>query len=415
MPTEVRMCTSTRRGEHGNMVVAVAVVMVLGLLSAAVVTRTLAGMKSTRQGQDFSAALANADAGLSDALFRIDQLGTAAASTFCVGSNGACTLTTVPGAPGMQYTARRVDDNTYTVMSKGIVNGQPHAIQATVSRTYVYPFVIFGKSAITFNGNTGNYNPAGGAGPIETLDANNNIVLTPAPDVATNGQVTCNGSSSPAHHQDYYKGGGTSCANGYLVPGTYDPKDPVSSCPAAPNIPPTPCVPSGVQPCPAVGGTLPASLLPGVYKCTQADASGGTISFPGTFTVGAGSANNGAVELFVMSTNGTNLNVSIAQSDVNLNGDPTKLRVYLAGAGSVLEGNGSHAGSFTGIMYAPNADATSNACKADWRGSLVINTFTCDGGPHLQVHYDNRIQSIVSSAWSVSNYTEIPSSQVSLP
>ena len=66
-------------------------------------------------------------------------------------------------------------------------------------------------------------------------------------------------------------------------------------------------------------------------------------------------------------------------------------------------------------MYAPNADATSNACKADWRGSLVINTFTCNGGPHLQVHYDNRIQSIVSSAWSVSNYTEIPSAQVSLP
>jgi hypothetical protein len=391
------------------------VIMVLGLLSTAVVARTLAGMKSTRQGQDFSAALANADAGLSDALFRIDQLGNAAASTFCVGSNGACTLTTVPGAPGMQYTARRVDDNTYTVMSKGIVNGQPHAIEATVSRTFSYPYVIFGKSAITFNGNTGDYDPAGGAGPIETLDANNNIVLTPAPDVATNGQVTCNGSSSPAHHQDYYKGGGTSCANGYLVPGTYDPKDPVSSCPAAPNIPPTPCVPSGVLPCPAVGGTLPASLLPGVYKCTQADAAGGTISFPGTFTVGAGSANNGAVELFVMSTNGTNLNVSIAQSDVNLNGDPTKLRVYLAGAGSVLEGNGSHAGSFTGIMYAPNADATSNACKADWRGSLVINTFTCDGGPHLQVHYDNRIQTIVSSAWSVSNYTEIPSSQVSLP
>ncbi len=415
MPTEMRKRMSTRRDEHGNMLVAVAVVMVLGFLSVAVVARTVAGLKSTRQGQDFSAALANADAGLSDALFRIDQLGNAAAATFCVGSNSACSVATVPGAPGNQYTARRVDDNTYTVLSKGIVNGQPHAIQATVSRTYTYPYVIFGKSAITFNGNTGDYNPTTGFGPIETMDPSNNVVLSPAPAVATNGQVTCNGSDSPAHRQNYYKGGGTSCDNGYLVSGTYDPKDPVESCPAAPNVPPTPCVPSGVLPCPAVSGTLPTGLLPGVYKCTQADAVGGTISFPSTFTVGAGSTNNGVIELFVMSTNGTNLNVSFANSDVNLNGDPTKLRVYLAGAGSVLEGNGSHAGSFTGIMYAPNADATGNACKADWRGSLVINTFTCNGGPHLQVHYDSRIQTIVSSGWSVSNYTEIPSSQVSLP
>lgn len=415
MPTQVRTRASARRDERGNMVVAVGVIMVLGLLSAAVVARTLAGLKSTRQGQDFSAALANADAGLSDALFRIDQLGNAPASTFCVGSNGACTLTTVPAAPGMQYTARRVDDNTYTVLSKGMVNGQPHAIEATVSRTYTYPYVIFGRSAVTFNGNTGNYDPVSGAGPIETVDANNNVVLSPAPDVATDGQVTCNGSSSPAHHQNYYKGGGTSCANGYLVSGTYNPQDPAPSCPAAPNVPPTPCVPSGVLPCPAVGGTLPASLLPGAYKCTEANAAGGTISFPSTFAVGSGSANNGVVELFVMSTNGTNLNVSFAGDDVNLNGDPTKLRVYLAGAGSVLEGNGAHAGSFTGIMYAPSADATGNACKANWRGSLVINTFTCNGGPHLQVQYDNRIQTIVSSGWSVSNYTEIPSSQVSLP
>jgi hypothetical protein len=404
-----------RRPEHGSMMVAVAVLMVLGMLSAAVVARTMAGLSKTRQGQDFSAALANADAGLSDALFRIDQLGNAAASTFCVGSTGGCTVTSVPGAPGSQYTARRVDDNTYLVLSKGVVNGQPHAIQATVSRTYTYPYAIFGKSAVTFNGNTGDYNPATGAGPVETVDANDNVVLTPAPDVATNGQVTCHGADSPAHHQDYYKGGGTNCANGYLMAGTYNPLDPVPSCPAVPNVPPTPCVPSSVQPCPAVGATLPASLLPGVYKCTEADAPGGTIILPNGFTVGAGASNGGVVELFVMSTTGANLNVSFAGNDVNLNGDPTKFRVYLAGAGSVLEGNGAHAGSFTGIMYAPSADATANACKADWRGALVVNTFTCNGGPHLQVRYDNRIQSIVASSWSVTNYTEIPSTQVSLP
>src|SRR4029079_17652191 len=116
------------RDERGNMIVVMAVIMVLLFLSIAVVARTTSGLKSTRQGQDFSAALAQADAGLSDALFRIDQLGLDPATTFCVCNNVACSVSSIPGAPDVQYTARRVDDNTYTVYSKGLVNGQYHAI-----------------------------------------------------------------------------------------------------------------------------------------------------------------------------------------------------------------------------------------------------------------------------------------------
>ena len=46
--------------------------------------------------------LAQADAGLSDALFRVDQLGVTPAASFCVGNNPACTVSSVPGAPGVQ-------------------------------------------------------------------------------------------------------------------------------------------------------------------------------------------------------------------------------------------------------------------------------------------------------------------------
>ena len=55
------------------------------------------------------------------------------------------------------------------------------------------------------------------------------------------------------------------------------------------------------------------------------------------------------------------------------------------------------------------------SCKANWRGALVLNTFTCNGGPHLSVQYDSRMQTITQSSWTVTNYTEIPSSQVTLP
>jgi hypothetical protein len=403
-----------RRDERGNIIVVMAVMMILLFLSVAVVSRTVSGLHSTRQGQDFSAALGNADAGVSDALFRIDQLGDGPAATFCVGDDPACSVASVPGAPGAVYTARRVDDDTYTILSRGEVNGQPHAIQATAVRSYMYPFAIFAKTSITFNGNTGNYDPGDGTGPVETVDPSDTPVLQPSPDVASNGQITCHGSNSPAHHQSYFNGGGTSCANGHLLAGSYNPQDPTLSCPAPVNIPTTPCRPASYSACPAVNGVLPAALTPGVYYCSQSDLATGTVAFPSTFSVGPGLANNGVVELYIIPTDGSNLTVSIADATVNQNGDPTKLRVYLAG-GTVDPGNGSHSGDFTGILWAPNAQEVNPSCKANWHGALVVNTFTCNGGPHLQVHYDTRIQTIKQSSWSVVNYTEIPSGQVSLP
>ena len=177
----------------------------------------------------------------------------------------------------MQYVARRDTSdplgNTYIVESKGIVNGQPHAARAHVKRSYTYPFAIFSKTITDFNGNTGNYDPNTCQGPVETVDDTGNVVCTPAADVATNGQITCRGSDSPARQQDYYKGGGSNCQNGYLLPGTYNPQDPTLTCPAPVNTPTTPCLPSPHDPCPAnaATGVLPLSLLPGNYYCSQTD------------------------------------------------------------------------------------------------------------------------------------------------
>jgi hypothetical protein len=163
-----------------------------------------------------------------------------------------------------------------------------------------------------------------------------------------------------------------------------------------------------------VNGVLPSVLTPGAYYCSQNDLTGGSLSFPSTTTVGPGLANNGVVEIFIIPTDNTSITLSIADATVNLNGDPTKLRVYLAG-GKVDPGNGAHSGDFTGILWAPSAAEVNPSCKANWRGALVVNVFTCNGGPHLQVHYDSRLQTLKQSSWTVTNYTEIPSDQVTLP
>ncbi len=162
---------------------------------------------------------------------------------------------------------------------------------------------------------------------------------------------------------------------------------------------------------------LPATVNPGVYLCTS------TISFPPNayFQVGtpASPANGGVVEIYVIPSSGT-ADVNLDNSWVNVSpagveGDPTKLRVYLAGAGNVNPGNGSHAATFVGIMYAPSSNMTSNGCKADWRGALIFRTATCNGGPHLSVRYDTRVAALSQSNWTVRDYREIPSGQVVLP
>jgi Tfp pilus assembly protein PilX len=414
----MRIRPRMERDERGSLIVAVMVMMVLVALSSVVVARTVSAQKSGRQAQDFSGALAQGDAGLSDALFRIDQLGTNPATTFCVGNNAACTLSSVPAAPGVQYTARRVDDNTYTVLSKGLVNGQPHAIQATVTRGVLYPYVLFAKNSITFNGNTSDYDPVTGQGPIETMDPANNVLLDPAPtiEVPSGGTIDCQG-RSPSKRQVYYGSASVNCANPQAVTTNYNPLDPVLTCPTPANLPPQPCRGASFTACPAVNGTLPAILAPGVYWCSQTDLAGSSnqLSFPSTFTVGAGAANGGVVSIYVIPTNSTNLSLSISGATVNSGGDPTRLRVYLAGSGGVDPGNGSHGGNFTGIMYAPSAAVISDGCKAQWRGAIVVGSFTCNGGPHAGIIYDTRIAALTSAGWTVSNFSEIPSTRVTLP
>ena len=151
-----------------------------------------------------------------------------------------------------------------------------------------------------------------------------------------------------------------------------------------------------------------------MYYCSQTDLPGKTLSFPSTFTLAGGTANNGVVEIYVIPTNNTNITVSISDALVNSGGDPTKLRVYLAG-GTIDPGNGAHSGDFTGIMYAPTAQEANPSCKANWRGALVVNTFTCNGGPHLPVHYDTRMQTITQSLLERQRLHRDPVSQVTLP
>ncbi len=88
-----------RRDEQGSMIIALSVIMILSALAVAVMARTLSGQDSARRHQEFTGALAKADAGISDALFRLDQVGNGSVPTqFCVGTSSSCTVAALPGS-----------------------------------------------------------------------------------------------------------------------------------------------------------------------------------------------------------------------------------------------------------------------------------------------------------------------------
>ena len=103
------------RGEEGNLVVVVILVAVMALVVGIAVATLAPTFGVAHTSQTGEQAVAEANAGLSDALFHLDQLGDNAAS-FCVGNPPANLLSAanlascyvtgtspLPSAPGLRY------------------------------------------------------------------------------------------------------------------------------------------------------------------------------------------------------------------------------------------------------------------------------------------------------------------------
>jgi hypothetical protein len=385
------------RDDRGNIIVALMVILVVTTLTLAVMTRTVDALNNVRVNQDLNAASAQADAGLSDALFRIDQYGSSDSTSFCVGSDSKCTVQSVPDAPDVSYSAVvHGNINTYLVTSEGTVNGRTQVIQATVQRTPAYPFAIFGNGDVTFNGN--------GSGTIQATTPSGAVDPNSQADVGSNATITCNSGAAEGNGQVSYQQSWKGCPNQIAGTGTYQPQNPVTAanCPS-PNTssPPVPCLPaSGYSTCPP-NGTFTGAMIGGTYFCTGNVTFSGTVSFSSPTSV------------FVIPPSGSTATVEMSGSTVNPGGDPRNFSLYVAGSGTVDTGNGSNAATINGLLYAPSANMTTNGCQMTLTGALVIGSYTCNGGPNLTINYDDRIQDVLQQNWTVKDYTELGPSQFS--
>jgi hypothetical protein len=379
------MLTPLRRDERGSIIMAVSIITVLLLLGAAVLARTTSTLKASRQTGDFSAALGQADSGLSDALFRLDQ-----------GTTG--TFTGGGGSKPFRYTATQVSANTFTVQALGTANGVPHGIQATVSRKVMYPYALYTKNGIDFGS---------GAPPnIFSCDPGTCTSATPTGTgsayIGSSGPIrlTPSGTLRGGDRQDYFAPGG-SCAS--TCP---NPNGPLAATDAPSTADVTMAdVPAGALPCPTL--TTGTVIAAGTYLCTGNVSFGPPVSGVCTLTLG------GPVIIYMVpSTPGASRDLNFNDCTINKGGDSTAFRILKGGPGSIIAGSGNGIMDVTGVLYAPLSLWSPTGSQMKLTGAMVLNKWDFNGQAGFTFAYDLKLNTLLTQNWKVSDYKEIPSSQV---
>jgi hypothetical protein len=345
------------------------VMLVLANLTTAVLARSLVSLGQVRRGQDFVAALATADGGLADALFRIDQAAASAPATF----SGSGTV----GNGTFTYVANRLDSDRYLVKAKGVIGSSAHAIEATVSRQQRFPYALFSNQGITLNGN--------GALNIYSFDTPGGAHTGQAR-IGSNRAIVINSGKGGGDYQDFYSTGSCSgCPNGTQQSGQYELED--VSLPVGAT---QQCAPLG-----SFSGVI--NGLGGVpIVCNQ------DVTFSGSVSV----INPPAI-IYVTA----NHTLGMADSTLNAGGSAGDLQIYKAGSGAVNFGNGSHAANGTAVLYAPESEITVNG-GASWIGSITVNSVRVNGAPNFTLGYDQRLSSILTQNWRVTHWHEVPSTSL---
>ena len=364
----------SRRDESGSLIVALTIIMVVFLLGSVLAARVIGNQMLVLSRQSTANAVSAADAGVSDALFRLDQ--GPSTSKFCVNRvNGVtdtnCVAGSVPGASGVSYNAYTVPANTtpslateWVVQSKATVRGQSAAVQETVERSALFPFALFGNTSLNFNGGTAgfsNYQP--GSTSVQEPSNSNPVYI------GSNGTISCNGGLATGVVAQYYsRGGGSNCGTG--VPQLY-------------NVP-TPTPPSsGYSACPNGGligaGNAVPILAAGTYVCSdQTLTISGNLSVSGAVTIYINFdqttnntfANNGTPAMFISGG---------AQVNMPSNGtlpDATLLKIFTNSTSTVGNYNGNGGYTIGGVIDAPNASLTGDGCKSTYYGAVIINIYT---------------------------------------
>lgn len=409
------------------MIIAMAVLMIMGILAAAVWAKTLSGLKYSAYDRTHLSVLGLANSGLDEAVFRLEQIDPS--------DEDAPTILTGSGAMSggtFEYEATRKDDLTWEITSTAIVDEVSsetvirRAIRAEASTTSLFEVAVGGRTQVIFSGNVFN---VAQACSFDSTDASNAFGNKCGEDlekalIGTSGKLTCTGSSDwedipvilwPPNGQT---SDNNKCEN--IVP------PPPNPYPWEPVV-----VPTGAKPCP-YGGNLTAANVPsieaGVYSCTNLTLGVG--GDQAMCTMNAISQAN-PIEIYVSGTleyvGGAMLNVGPKTAggcwaDPVPGSEPSEgptidgiypseqagaFRVYKSSTSDIVVPGGNNKPKASMVLYAPYSQFTLNGGPQVYIfGSAMVDRFDTNGAVNV-LAYDRALSLITNKKYYVRNWREV--------
>lgn len=377
----------SERDESGAaLVMSVIVMLILMTLSMAVLGRTLSVLNFVRSGQDYDAALAAADAGIADALFKIDQ---------SAPPNWSSTGQPNPNS-SFTYWATKRSDSEYVISSVGTVGKSKHGAQVRVTRSAQFPYALFSNGPLHLDG-------AASAGNVKVTFS----VVAGSGDVrvGSNSTVVCNGTLPDNVLIDWYQT--------------------QSECPTTKvtklekardlTIKLPPGTTSTTDNCPGTNGVVGSPLaltattvIPGGdYVCRRDVVMYGIVAPPPT---------GPPVKIYIAPTinadgSKTNHSLDISKAIVNPDYSATRFQIFKFGDKPIVHNTLNDLYTFRGVMFAPETSMTINGGKLSWAGSINLGQLKVNGTPNLQIGYDFDLATYLGPDWKVSRYREIPSTE----
>ncbi len=349
-PNRAQAAHSESVAEHGSVMMAILIIMVITLLGAAAMTASQSSLRVARIDNERATALAGAERGLAEALARLDN---GDRPPFRGGGSLA--------EGEFAYSVELGNDQTALVYAVAKANQSKQAIEATIALTNVTeePYTLLAQSFIVSDTNLGRV----------------------AGRVGTNGTLKFAG-TAPGDIQELFSPNGLcdACPNPLIVPGPLTLPEP--------NIP-------RVETQPCLDDQLLTGQVDGKSGIPMVCIGGVRTTFRDDVTIV-----NPPLILYV----GPNRDLRMTLASVNMSGDPDDLQIYVQ---SKPTSNALFYFADTkarATIYAPGRSV--EADQFDLTGTLTVGSFTTAPGTQVNLRPPPAIQVIAS--WQVISWKVVP-------
>ena len=394
-----------RDDEGSTLVIAVVVMLLLSTLALAGLARSLSVMALVGHGQRYDSALALADAGLNDAMYKLRENIAPTTSTWTWPA-GTDTWHTVSPGKVFRYSVTAIGPDEFQIDSVGKHGAIAHGIRAVVERGPGY--TLFADERLEIGGT--------GAGKFGLSLSAVLELGGPSTDpihIGSNTHIQLAGGASAGDFQHVYKNGRCFVDTAGTCPGEV--RHPSNVFPLPPVVQPAGTTTADSDACENMTALDGLTLRQGYFTGLVDGRAGDPYICDLDVKLGTMTVTNGPLVIYVMGGHELDMRGAL----VNAGGKAADLRVFKQGTGRVLLNGltlplGLSAGdvTFTGYLYAPDTNLEINANQW-WKGAIYANQISATNNPIVTLTYDRGLDRLVKQ-WDVSHYSEIPSGEANI-